>query len=104
MKVDERFVTLAPFEFRYLLQREVTLHRPDPPTLGEDDGDRLLVDHRRPVDFPRNSRFLDPGASLVAELRLHKFEILLEPPSLPGRIANQLDQLFAFLRQLLPLA
>ena len=68
VEVDERPVAFAPLELADLIEREMALHRPDPAALRQDDGDRLLVDHRRPVDLARDARFLDPRPALVAEL------------------------------------
>ena len=39
-----------------LLEREMALHRADPAALRQDDGDRLLLDHRRPVDVARRAQ------------------------------------------------
>ena len=36
-------------------------HRPDPTALRQDDGDRLLLDHRRPVDIARRRRLRRSG-------------------------------------------
>ena len=60
----------------------MALHRPDPAALRQDDRDRLLLDHRRPVDLARRRDFLDPGAAFVAELVLAApARSLLQPAS-----------------------
>src|SRR6185503_5055535 len=97
--VDEGLVAFAPLEIRDLLQREMPLHRANPAALRQDDGDRLLFDHRRPVNLARRSDFLDARAALVAELVLQPLKVFLEPPPLPARLGDQLLELVAFLLQ-----
>src|SRR5437763_13214554 len=103
MEVDERPVALAPLEFADLLERQMALHRPDPAALRQDDGDRLLLDHRRPVDLARRRHLLDAGPPVVAELVLERLEIPLEAPPLPPRLGDQLLELLALLGQRRPL-
>ena len=79
----------------------MTLHRPDPAALRQDHGDRLLLDHRRPIDLAGRRDFLDAGAAVVAELLLEGFKILLEAAPLARGLGDELDQLFPFLGELL---
>ena len=77
----------------------MALHRADPAALRQDDGDRLLLDHRRPVDLARRraSSMLRPA--LVAELFLQRCEVALQSRALARRALDQLREVVALLRQ-----
>ena len=104
VEVNERLIALAPFELGNLVEREVTLHRAYPAALRQDHGNRLLLDHRRPVDLARRRHFLDSGPPFVAELVLDPGQILLQPGALPLRTFDQPAELLAFLDQCVALA
>ena len=72
-------------------------HRPDPAALRQEDGNRLLLDHRRPVDLARRAGFLDPRPPGVAEALPHRRQLLLQPGALPRRAFDQLGELVALL-------
>src|SRR5436305_15245943 len=100
--MNERLVALAPYEVGDLLERYVPLHRADPAALRQDDGDRLALDHRRPVDFARGRDRLDPRAAIVAELLLQRGEVALEAGALAARAFEQPGQLLAVLGERAP--
>src|SRR5690242_14760026 len=104
MEVDEGTVAFAPLELGYLVECKMALHRPDPAALRKDDGDRLLLDHRRPVDLACRSDLFDARPSFVAELVLKSLEVFLEPPPLAARFGDELLELFALLCQRIALA
>src|SRR4051794_26649357 len=95
MEVDEWLVAFAPFEVRHLLERQMALHRADPAALGEDDGDRLLLDHCRPVDLARRCNFLEPRPAIVTEFVLQRSKVPFKPRALPPWTFDQLRQLLA---------
>src|SRR5690349_9675419 len=104
MEVNEWPVALAPFQLGDLAEREMTLHRPNPAALRQDDGDRLLLDHCRPVDLARGRHFLDSSTTVIAEFVLDPGKVLLEPGALPLRTLDQLDEFVALLGEGLALA
>src|SRR5947209_5611551 len=104
MEVDERSIAFAPFQLSDLVECQMTLHRADPATLRKDDGDRLLLDHRGPVDFAAWGDLVDPGPAVVAEPVLDSRKVLLEAGPLPLRALDQLDEFVPLLGKRFTLA
>src|SRR5690242_1698291 len=76
------------------------LHRPDPAALGQDDGDRLLLDHCGPIDLAgRSLRRLQLRLSGVAELLPYRCQVAFEPRALTGWAFDQLREFVALLAE-----
>src|SRR4029077_2937667 len=88
-----------PLEISNLVEREMTLHCPDPAALRQDHGYGFFLDHRRPVDVARCASFLNLSPSLVAELVAYLPEVGFEPLPLQILFGNKADELLALARE-----